>query len=123
MNKTGMRKMEVRRGRQTPRNQESFYRLSPQQMKTPSPKEVFKEAPSLEARPGHVGGWTHTGLLLASPILSPPIANIWSTIMGKQTKEVASVRRQGKHSPRSCLLSPNHRLPTGLQEKEFLSGR
>lgn len=91
--------MEVRRGRQTLRNQESFYRLSPQQLKTPSPKQVFKAAPFLEARPGHVGGWTHTGLLLPSPILSPPIANIWSTITGKQTKEVAWVRRQASILP------------------------
>lgn len=93
--------MEVRRGRQTPRNQESFYRLPLQQLKTPSPSQVFKAAPLW--RPCQVT-W---GLDLQwppapAPILSPPIANIWATITGKQTKEVAWVRRQDKHS----LLQP-----------------
>ena len=71
MHKSGMRKMEVRRGRQTPRNQESFYKLSPQQLKTPSPKQAFKAAPSLEATLGHVGGWTHGGLPLPPSCLLP----------------------------------------------------
>ena len=49
MHKSGMRKMEVRRGRQTPRNQESFYKLSPQQLKTPSPKQAFKAGGAWQA--------------------------------------------------------------------------
>ena len=62
-----MGKMEVRRGRQTTRNQESFYRLSPQQLKTPSPKQVFKAGPPLEATLGHVGA----GPTVASPFPHP----------------------------------------------------
>lgn len=67
MYKSGMGKMEVRRGRQTTRNQESFYRLSPQQLKTPSPKQVFKAGPPLEATLGHVGA----GPTVASPFPHP----------------------------------------------------